>query len=129
MIARLKKRSEFLRIARTQNKWVTPGLIMQVRHHSPQEKAETAKQPICVGFTVSRKVGNAVQRNRAKRRLRAVTDELLAQHVKPGNDIVIIGRRATIARPFGLLKADFEKALKKLSIYQDATPQACEQSV
>lgn len=120
MIARLKRRSEFLRVARTQKKWVAPGLIMQVRHHSSQDKFLPEKVPFRVGFTVSRKVGNAVQRNRAKRRLRAIVEELLPQHALPEFDYVIIGRRGTLSRPFDALKDDMRTALKKLGVYRDA---------
>ena len=123
MIARLKKRSEFLRVARTQRKCVTPGLILQVRHHAPQEtknNIDPVQQPIRIGFTVSRKVGGAVQRNRAKRRLRAIVEDLFPPHAMPGYDYVVIGRRGTLTRPFKALKNDLRKALKRLDVYQDA---------
>ncbi|MEQ8196372.1 MAG: ribonuclease P protein component, partial [Rhodospirillales bacterium] len=69
MIARLKRRSEFLRVARAQIKWVTPGLILQARKRTASDKeADSAPgetPAIRIGFTVSRKVGGAVERNRA----------------------------------------------------------------
>ena len=120
MIARLKKRSEFLRVARTQRKSVTPGLILQVRHHSSQDIIDPVQQPIRIGFTVSRKVGGAVQRNRAKRRLRAIVEDLFPRHALPGYDYVIIGRRGTLTRPFKALENDLRKALKQLDVYQKA---------
>lgn len=66
-----------------------------------------------VGFTVSKKVGNAVVRNRARRRLRAVAAELLAEHARPGNDYVLIGRAGTPERPFAALRGDLLKALER----------------
>lgn len=71
-----------------------------------------------VGFTVSRKVGNAVERNRARRRLRAVADEIMTEHAQAGFDFVIIGRKNTLKRPFSALQGDLTTALKKLDAYR-----------
>ncbi|AMW34675.1 ribonuclease P protein component [Haematospirillum jordaniae] len=68
-----------------------------------------------VGFTVSKKVGNAVARNRARRRLRAVVDRIMAEHVEPWTDYVIIGRGATVDRPFDLLMADLKTTLARVA--------------
>lgn len=107
---------------------------MQVRQHSPQDiyqeiyqdinqdKNISGQQLIRIGFTVSRKVGNAIQRNRAKRRLRAIVEDLMPRHAKPGFDYVVIGRRGTLNRPFKALEDDMRIALNKLGTYQDATP-------
>jgi ribonuclease P protein component len=64
-----------------------------------------------VGFTASRKVGNAVARNRAKRRLRAVAAALLPLYGLPGNDYVLVARTATLTRPFSALQEDLKAAL------------------
>ncbi|WNK00520.1 ribonuclease P protein component [Thalassospiraceae bacterium LMO-JJ14] len=109
--ARLKKRREFLAVAGAKRKWATPGMVVQVRK---RPAGEAGKDLVRVGYTTSRKVGNAVVRNRARRRLRACVDAVLPGQVKPGLDIVIIGRAATPARPFEDLKDDFLKSLKKL---------------
>ena len=69
---------------------------------------------IRVGFTASRKVGNAVARNRARRRLREAARRVLPVVAAPGRDYVLIGRRTTLERPFPLLLADLETALCRL---------------
>ncbi|HVJ40291.1 MAG TPA: ribonuclease P protein component [Dongiaceae bacterium] len=83
---------------------------------SPIESAAAA--PMRVGFTASRKVGNAVLRNRAKRRLRAAVDIVVAGHGAPGHDIVLIARQATVSRDFAALLQDLTTGLKKMGAYQ-----------
>jgi ribonuclease P protein component len=70
-----------------------------------------------VGFTASRKVGNAVLRNRARRRLRAVAAQVLAQ-AEPGNDFVLIARPATVDRDYQALVGDLVAGLKRLKLYR-----------
>jgi ribonuclease P protein component len=67
-----------------------------------------------VGFTASRKVGNAVVRNRAKRRLRAAAAHVLSNQGKSGIDYVLIARGATAERPFAALLADLEMVLYRV---------------
>ena len=67
-----------------------------------------------VGFTVTKKVGNAVVRNRVKRRLRAVAAEVFPRLGRAGTDYVVIGRLATLTRPFEALRGDLEQAIAKL---------------
>jgi len=117
-VDRLKRRPEFLRVAATRQKWVTPGLILQVRRR-PSGEDETG--PPRIGFTVSRKVGNAVCRNRARRRLRAAADKVMAEHARTGTDFVLIGRRTTLTRPFRALIDDLVMALKKTDAYRQAS--------
>ncbi len=109
MLDRLKKRREFLRVARGGRKAVTPGLVLQVRR-----AAEGGSVEVRVGFTVSRKVGGAVARNRARRRLRAVAEQVLAKRAMPGRDYVLIGRAATVTRPYAALVRDMETALRRI---------------
>lgn len=80
--------------------------------------------PIRVGFTASRRVGNAVRRNRIRRRLKAVVGDVLAVHAKPDRDYVVIGRVATLTRPYGALLNDLETALKRVGAYAVATEAA-----
>lgn len=114
-LPRLKRRPEFLRVAATRRKWVTPGLILQIR---PRPAGEADSDAARAGFTVSRKVGDAVRRNRARRRLKAAADTVMTEHARPGFDFVIIGRKTTLTRPFAALLGDLTKALKKLDAYR-----------
>ena len=66
-----------------------------------------------MGFTASRKVGNAVKRNRARRRLKALAAEMLASGVNPGLDLVLIARPATVDRPFDELRRDLQQSLNR----------------
>ena len=113
-IAHLKRRPEFLRVARAGAKWVAPGLILQVR---PRRPGEAAGEDMRVGFTASRKVGNAVARNRARRRLRAAARQVLRASARPGHDYVIIARQATLSRAFADLVGDLELAVRKLGAH------------
>jgi ribonuclease P protein component len=117
-LPRLKRRAEFLRIAGTGRKSVTPGLILQV---APRAVAETATRlpALRVGFTASRKVGIAVERNRARRRLRAAVEQVMPLHAAPQHDYVLVARAATPRRSFAALKGDLEAALRQAGVYRD----------
>ena len=120
-VIRLKNRRDFLRVAGRGRgrKWVAPGLILQARRHGTGDKTETGGSGFRIGYTVSRKVGGAVQRNRARRRLRAVADQVMPVHAQDGHDFVLIGRQATLKRTFKALAEDLETALRKLDAYND----------
>lgn len=114
MIERLKKRADFLQAARGRRA-AMPGLVLQMRSRRATDDAKDAgSEPFRVGFTVTKKVGNAVVRNRAKRRLRAAAEAILPRYGLPGRDYVVIGRAGTLSRPFALLLGDLERALAKV---------------
>ena len=117
-LAGLKRRGEFLRIARSRKKHVAQGLILQSRAHDADQRFTGGVAGFRVGFTVSRKVGNAVRRNRARRRLRAAAERVLPDHAMAGFDFVIIGRWATPERPFDQLLTDLTTALQRLGVYR-----------
>ena len=106
-IAVLTQRADFVAAARARRQ-TRPGLLVQGRRRAPGEGAGGIR----VGFTCSKKVGNAVARNRAKRRLRAAARAILPLHGRLGWDYVLIGRpEATAARPFASLCDDLANAI------------------
>ena len=107
----LKTRADFLRVAATRRRAVTPGLILQAARR-PEESGCVAL--VRIGFTASRKVGNAVTRNRAKRRLRGVAAAILLGKGKPGTDYVLIARAGTVDRPYDALIADLAAAVRRV---------------
>jgi ribonuclease P protein component len=125
-VGRLKTRPQFLKVAAARRKWATPGLVLQAARRAqnrdrtpegtaqPAEKPDTEEPEVRVGFTVTRKVGNAVARNRVKRRLRAAAAEVFPRLGKAGTDYVVIGRTGTLTRPYHALCEDLEQAIVKL---------------
>jgi ribonuclease P protein component len=116
-LVRLKTRQEFLSVAGARRKFTTPGLMLQAMAQPQGDPAQAR-----VGFTASRKVGNSVTRNRAKRRLRALADEVLAARAAGGTDYVLICRQDTATRPFAQLRSDLEAALTRLKLLRATTP-------
>ena len=116
-VGRLKHRREFLQVQRQGRKWAMPGLVLQARQRHQEEDAALGFSSARVGFTVSRRVGNAVVRNRAKRRLRAAVSELLPGFNHKNFDLVVIGRATTPDRDFNKLVKDLRTALTKLKAY------------
>ncbi len=111
---RLKRRRDFLAAA-TGVSISTPGFVVQERRRGDGESPR-------VGFTVSRKVGGAVERNRLRRQLREVVRLSATTGLSAGSDYVLIGRRAGLEIPFVKLTADFAGALKRLEKRRPGTP-------
>lgn len=105
-LQRLRVRPDFLAAAKGETKPM-PGLVLQARENPDHHH-------IRYGLTASRKVGNAVARNRVRRRLRVVAEQILPHCGQTGFDYVLIGRRATLVRPFQDLLKDLETALRRL---------------
>ncbi len=109
-VERLRRRADYLRVQAAERRIALPGLLLQA--------APGATGCCRVGFTASRKVGNAVTRNRARRRLKALAGEILPKHAMSGHDYVLVARQATPLRDYGALRRDLEAALKKLKLWQ-----------
>jgi ribonuclease P protein component len=115
-LERLKTRRQFLRVAAGKRKWAAPGIVLQVAPQPPEDRA--VSEGPRYGLTVSKRVGNAVIRNRARRRLRAAAEEVLANCALTAHDYVLIGRQGTPTRDFGALKNDLETGLRKLGAFR-----------
>ena len=102
---RLTKRADFLRAARGIRR--VEGAITLETCLTPDARPDALR----VGFTASKKIGNAVTRNRAKRRLRAAASQLLPLLGREGHDYVLVARGTTVARPFPALLSDITTAL------------------
>ncbi|WP_298568985.1 ribonuclease P protein component [uncultured Aliiroseovarius sp.] len=112
MIATLTERRDFLAAARARRA-PAPAFLLQARRRREGEKAPADQTRI--GYTCSKKVGNAVARNHAKRRLRAIARDVLPTFGKPGWDYVLIGRaEKTASRSYVDMKADLVRALQQI---------------
>jgi len=107
-MARITKRPEYLAVAATRRKWVTPAFILQAQEG-------TSDSPPKIGFTASKKVGNAVIRSHTRRRLKEAARQVFPDHGAAGWGYVLIGRQAATSYPFDKLCADMRWALAKLS--------------
>jgi ribonuclease P protein component len=106
----LTKRADFIRASHGRRQG-TPGIHLQARKRGPDE----TPTGIRVGFTCSKKVGNAVARNRAKRRLREIARIVLPDIGRDGWDYVLVGRKDTTAQlAFTQLEADMRRAMAKV---------------
>lgn len=103
---RLKRRREFLAAARGASR-AAPAVVVQMLKRGDAG-------PPRVGFTVTRKLGNAVARNRIRRRLKEAVRLGLAGRMEPGRDYVFIGRPDAALRPFGLLQQDLLDAVARV---------------
>ena len=120
-LERLTRRAEFLKVAGSGRKWVAPGLILQVRRRDGNAPA------MRLGLTASRKVGIAVARNRARRRLRAAATAMLPAHATAGHDYVLIARAQTVRRPYPALVEDLRQGLRRLGLWREGEQRAAAQ--
>ena len=103
----LSKRADFV-AANGGKRISTPGCLLLVRNREDEDAA------IRVGFTVTKKIGGAVVRNRMKRRFRALAREIVPRKGITGADHVMIGRSKAIERDYGLLRSELASALDRL---------------
>jgi ribonuclease P protein component len=106
---RLTRRAEFLRAAAKGRKAGRPGVLVQALR-------DEAEAPLRVGFTATKKLGGAVVRNRAKRRLREAVRLTLGEAPPPGWHLVLVARDATATRPFSTLLGDLRGALRQAGV-------------
>jgi ribonuclease P protein component len=106
-IGRLTKRPEFLAAA-AGRRFHTERLTLQGRLRRPEEGPSGLR----FGFTVTKKVGHATERNRIKRRLRAAANDAGASHADKPADVVVIGRRDALSAPYDVLVGDIDRGLR-----------------
>jgi ribonuclease P protein component len=116
-VDRLKNRADFLRAARGVR--CVEGAVTLEICHTPEGDRQEGR--LRVGFTASRKIGNSVTRNRARRRLRAAASQVLPLLGRPGHDYVLVARGATVARPFAALMSDIAQGLGAVHRKLDVT--------
>ena len=109
-LMRILKRSEYLRVKQRGTSVAESGLVIQA---APVANNSSYLYPR-VGFTVSKRVGNAVKRNRARRRLKSIASDVLPKDGFQSWDYVFIGRVVTLDRPYDLLLQDTRVALRKI---------------
>jgi ribonuclease P protein component len=110
---RLRRRADFLKAA-TGSKAPAASFVLQA-----VKRGEDA--PVRIGFTVSKKVGTAVERNRVRRRLREIVNRSAAL-LRPGYDYVVVGRRAALQEPFERMVATFDAAVRRVHAGRVAMP-------
>lgn len=103
---RLRQRADFLAAA-SGRKVSAATFVLQARRR-------TDNGPARFGFTVSKKVGNAVERNRVRRRLREIVRKSGSNRIRSGHDYVLIGRRAALKVPYARIAEEFEGALRRV---------------
>lgn len=111
-IATLKRRSEFLRL-RGGRRWSSPAFVIEMRARESGNVTGTTSTPR-FGFTATKKLGNAVTRNRIRRRLKEAVRNVAPGRAKDGCDYVLIARDAAAERPFAALERDLIAALERL---------------
>ena len=119
-LSTLKKRSEFLAV-RNSRRWSNTSLVLEARLRPEDADGPSGAR---FGFTVSKKIGGAVVRNRVRRRLRALAAALASDRVREGYDYVLIARPGAVERGYGDLKADLEQALARVHQPQSAKGRA-----
>jgi ribonuclease P protein component len=103
---RQRQRADFLAAA--------SGIKVPATAFVLQARKRTDNGPVRLGFTVSKKVGNAIERNRVRRRLREIVRLSGARQMQSGHDYVLVGRRAALKTPFARIAEDFEGALRRM---------------
>lgn len=107
-VERLKRRADFLLVAGTRRKYVAPAFVLQAR-------ARDTSPEVRIGFTATKKIGSAVARNRARRRLREAARATLPFVATPGSDYVLVARAAALTYPYATIVTDLRKALAALA--------------
>jgi ribonuclease P protein component len=108
----LKRRTEFTRV-RGGSRWATKAFVLEGKPRAPHD-GSGAVQQARFGFTVTKRLGKAVARNRIRRRLRAAARDVLAHHARPDFDYVVVARASALDADYAELVCDLTKALAQV---------------
>jgi ribonuclease P protein component len=110
----LKRRAEFQRV-RKGGRWATPAFVLEAKVRSGDGHAQSEQGPgPRFGFTITRQVGKAVERNRIRRRLKAAIRDVGPDHARRNFDYVVIARRPALTAAYGAIVSDLVKALDRV---------------
>lgn len=113
-VVTLKRRAEFQRV-RKGARWATPVFVLEAKVRGDDDRAGPAQAPgPRFGFTITRQVGKAVERNRIRRRLKAAIRDVGADHARRDFDYVVIARRPALTAAYGAIVSDLVKALDRV---------------
>jgi ribonuclease P protein component len=112
-VVTLKRRPEFQRI-RKGARWATPAFVLEARKRADEDCEREPPHPR-FGFTITRNVGKAVERNRVRRRLKAAVRSVQGDHARQDFDYVLIARRSTLDSAFAALVSDLATALDRVN--------------
>jgi ribonuclease P protein component len=115
----LKRRAQFLRI-RKGARWATSAFVLEAKPRD--DEAAGAGQEARFGFTVTKQIGKAVERNRIRRRLKAAVKELQVAHARGGFDYVLIARRPALTSAYSALVSDLATAFERVHRAPGSTP-------
>ena len=110
LLKTIKKRIDFLKVSKKGKKIFTKGFILQKYKRNIDDKIENNVARI--GYTITKKIGNAVIRNKIKRRFRAIIKEILNNYLKKNYDYIIIANKKSISMDYKELKQDLIKIIK-----------------
>jgi ribonuclease P protein component len=111
-VTTLKKRAEYLRV-RKGARCATPAFVLEAKARSDEDHALPAGEPR-FGFTITRQIGKAVDRNRIRRRLKAAIRDMAPGHAKSEFDYVLIARRPALTSAFDALVSELTKAFARV---------------
>ena len=113
-VTTLKRRAEFLRV-RKGARWAGPAFVLEAKERNPETGGAPGEEPKPrFGFTVTRQIGKAVERNRIKRRLKAAVRGVSPDHARGNFDYVLIARKPALTSAFGAIVTDLVKALERV---------------
>ena len=111
-VTTLKKRAEYLRV-RKGARCATPVFVLEAKARSHEDRVLPAGEPR-FGFTITRQVGKAVERNRIRRRLKAAVRNVGPDHAKGDFDYVLIARRPALTSEFAALVSELTRAFARV---------------